>query len=123
MSETNKNYIADGSDNLQIMTLQHKREQQKEDHDFQLQMQKLQHDHENGLKEKDLGWLGKIFGGENISSKNITAFVCGILLIGVIAFSVVIYCKDTSDKGFIGQLWDYILPIITLSLGYLFGKN
>ena len=124
MGQTNKNnYIANGSENLQIATQQHEREKQKEEHEFQLQLQKQQHDHENGLKEKDLGWRGKIFGGEKISSKNITAFVCSILLIGVIAFSIVIYCKDANDKSFIGQLWDYVLPIITLSLGYLFGKN
>lgn len=123
MEHTKDNYTVSGSENLQIMTQQHEREQQKEDHNFQLQMQKQQHDHENGLKEKDLGWLGKIFGDEKISSKNITAFFCGILLIGVIVFSLVIYSKDSSDKNFISQLWDYVLPIITLSLGYLFGKN
>ena len=108
---------------LQIATQQHARATQKEDHDFQLQMQKQQHDHENGLKDKDLGWLGKFFGGENISSKNITAFVCGILLLGVVAFSIVIYCTDKEDTTFIGQLWEHVIPIITLSLGYLFGKK
>ena len=123
MNNTNDNYTINGSENLQIETQKHEREKQKEDHNFQLQMQKQQHDHENGLKEKDLGWLGKVFGGETISSKNITAFVCGTLLIGVIVFSIVIYCKESSDKSFISQLWDYVLPIITLSLGYLFGKN
>lgn len=123
MSKSNNNYIANGSENLQIAMQQHQRETQKEDHAFQLQMQKQQHDHENGLKDKDLGWLGKFFGGEKLSSKNITAFVCGILLIGVIVFSIIIYHNDKSNTSFICQLWDYVLPIITLSLGYLFGKN
>ena len=123
MNEMNSNYSTDGSENLQIATQQHEREKQKEDHEFQLRMQQQQHAHENGLKEKDLGWIGKIFGGEVISSKNITAFVCGILLVGLITFSIVIYCEDSDDKSFIGQLWDYVLPIVTLSLGYLFGKN
>ena len=94
-----------------------------EDHDFQLQMQKQQHEHENGLKDKDLGWLGKIFGGDSIASKNITGFVCGILLLGVFVFSIIIYCKDKENTSFISELLQYILPIITLSLGYLFGKN
>ena len=121
--DTQNTYIEKGSEQLQIATQQHEREKQKEDHEFQLQLQKQQHDHENDLKEKDLGWLGKIFGGEKLSSKNITAFVCGILLIGVITFSIIIYRDDKINTSFISQLWDYVLPIITLSLGYLFGKN
>lgn len=108
---------------IQIATQQHERATQKEDHEFQLQLQKQQHDHENGLKEKDLGLLGKFFGGEGISSKNITAFVCGVLLIGVITFSILIYCDEAKDTAFIEKLWENVVPIITLSLGYLFGKN
>ena len=121
MDQENK-YIESESAQLQIAKQEHERETQKEDHTFQLHMQQQQHDHEKGLKDKDLGWLGKFFGGESISSKNITAFICGIMLLGVIAFSIVIYCHD-NNTTLIGQLWDYAIPIITLSLGYLFGKN
>lgn len=34
---------------------------QREDHQFQLEMQKQQHKHEDELKNKEIGWLGKIF--------------------------------------------------------------
>ena len=119
----NNTYNEEVPTHLQIATQQHERETQKENHDFQLQMQKQQHDHENGLKDKDLGLLGKFFGGENISSKNITAFVCAILLLGVLAFSIIIYYINKDDKSFIGQLWEKVIPIITLSLGYLFGHK
>ena len=56
------------------------------------------------------------------SSKNITAIINIILLIGATAVSSVVYfCEQ--DKAFVKAIWTGVLPIVTLSLGYLFGKK
>lgn len=93
-----------------------------EDHDYQLKMQRVQHNHECTMKNKELGWIGRIFGSAENSSKNISALICFILLSAIIVISVIVYYID-KDKDFIGNLWQQILPVITLSLGYIFGKR
>lgn len=94
----------------------------QEDHEYQLKMQDSQHFHELSLKNKDLGWIGQFFGSSDNSSKNIAAIICLILLIAVIFMSCIVYYLD-KDKGFISTLWQMVMPVITLSLGYIFGKR
>ena len=55
--------------------------------------------------------------------KNITVFICSILLLAAVAFTIVAYCKNCDKDNLIEYLWDTIIPVITLSLGYLFGKE
>lgn len=102
--------------------LEHQKAMAHEDHSFQLQLQKGQHDHECRMKNKELGWIGVILGASENSSKNISALICVILLLAIIAMSCWMY-KIDGDKDFIGKLWQMILPVITLSLGYIFGKK
>ena len=102
--------------------MEHQKAMVKEDHDYQLKMQDSQHTHELSLKEKDLGWIGSFFGSSENSSKNIAAVICFILLLAVIGMSCWIYYMD-KDKSFIANLWQLVLPVITLSLGYIFGKK
>lgn len=94
----------------------------QEDHDYNLKMQHSQHSHELSLKNKDLGWIGKLFGSSENSSKNIAAIICLILLSAVIVMSCIVYYLY-KDKGFISTLWQMVMPVITLSLGYIFGKR
>lgn len=71
---------------------------------------------------KKLGWLGIIFGGEKEASKNITATICVLTITGMIVLSICAYnCEDGISK--IKDIWSIGTPILTLSLGYLFGKN
>ena len=100
----------------------HERDLQKEQHDFTLECKKLDQQHEQETIEKNLGWIGKTFGSAENASKNITATICVLMLIGVAIVSVVVYCNER-DISRVEGLWDMILPIITLSLGYLFGKK
>ena len=74
------------------------------------------------MKNKELGWIGVVLGASENSSKNISALICVILLLAIIAMSCWVY-KIDGDKDFIGKLWQMILPVITLSLGYIFGKK
>lgn len=94
----------------------------EEDHEFQYKMQEAQHKQEQTMKNKDLGWIGFIFGTAENASKNIAALISLILIIGAIIFSCIIYCCG-SDNTFIETIWDIVLPVVTLSLGYIFGKK
>lgn len=102
--------------------MEHQQAMVKEDHDFQLKLQKAQHDQEAKMKNKDLGWIGFLFGTAENASKNIAALICLILIIGSIVFSCIIYNCGT-DNSFIETIWKIVLPVVTLSLGYIFGKK
>ncbi|WP_394901959.1 hypothetical protein [Bacteroides xylanisolvens] len=101
---------------------EHEQTQQKEQHEHERHLERLAKDHETIIKDKELGIIGQIFGGVENSSKNITAFICIALLLGATIVSLVIYFgKD--DITLVKSIWGAIIPVITLSLGYLFGKE
>lgn len=100
----------------------HARAVQKEDHSHEEEMQKLANEHAEKEHAKELGLVGTLFGGDKNSSKNITAIINICLLIGATAVSLAVYfCEQ--DKAFVKAIWTGVLPIVTLSLGYLFGKK
>lgn len=102
--------------------MEHQKAMAQENHEFQIRMQESQHKQEQTMKNKDLGWIGFIFGSAENASKNIAALISLILVIGAIVFSCLIYNCD-SDNSFIQTIWDIVLPVVTLSLGYIFGKK
>ena len=102
--------------------MEHQKAMTRENHDYQLKMQKAQHDHEVSMRNMDLGKIGWIFGSSENSSKNIAAVICFTLLLAIIGMSWWVYYVD-KDKSFIASLWQLVLPVITLSLGYIFGKK
>ena len=63
----------------------------------------------------DAGWLGKIFGSAASAPTNIAGFVVCLL--------VVIICVVGFLKMPTAEFVERVIPIITLALGYLFGKN
>lgn len=119
-NKINSNYSPNFSSTPKQM--EHQFAMTQEDHSFQLKIQKEQLEHEAKMKNKDLGWIGFIFGSSENASKNIAALICLILVIGAIVFSCFIY-NCGSDNSFIQTIWDIILPVVTLSLGYIFGKK
>ena len=77
---------------------------------------------ETERQSKHLGWLGHIFGSPEGASKYITATICLITLIAMVWLSIMAYnCEDGIAR--IKDIWSIGSPIVTLSLGYLFGKN
>lgn len=102
--------------------MEHQKAMAQENHEFQIRMQEAQHKQEQTMKNKDLGWIGFLFGTAENASKNIAALISLILVIGAIVFSCIIY-NCGSDNSFIETIWDIILPVVTLSLGYIFGKK
>ncbi len=74
-----------------------------------------------GLQSKAMdlesGWLGKAFGNHANAPTNIAGFVAVCLIlagIGMVVFS-------GWEKS--AEFWKVISPLLTLVLGYLFGKN
>lgn len=63
----------------------------------------------------EYGWLARIIGRESASYNIAFVIVTALLVTGV----VVIF---TNPNGYI-EFWKIMLPILTLTLGYLFGKN
>lgn len=96
---------------------------QREDHQFQLQMQQQQHNHENELKNKEIGWLGKFFGTEENSARNMAITVIVLVVLGATIFSICVLFNPILDNVFIKDVWGDIVPIVSLALGYIFGKN
>ena len=70
-------------------------------------------------KEMDLeaGWLGKIFGAGNKAASNIAGLL--VTLLTVSGFFVLFIESSVSAL----EYWKTITPIITLALGYIFGKG
>jgi len=74
------------------------------------------------LKSKGMdlesGWLGKLFGSSKTAPSNIAGLSLLLLLSPGIAL---LFTAGTAMTA--GDYWKLITPIITLILGYLFGKN
>ncbi|WP_195498773.1 hypothetical protein [Alistipes timonensis] len=101
---------------------EHEQTLQKEDHDHAFRCLQEEHKQKIDILKKNLGIIGCLFGSPENASKNITAIICIILLLGAAIISFVVYWgKD--DISFVENIWSSIIPVITLALGYLFGKN
>lgn len=81
---------------------------------------------EADIHEKELGRLGIFFGSGETVKMNISGLTILILLITGIGYTIAILCMDTtSNNKAVGILdfWGIITPIITLALGFIFGKT
>lgn len=98
-------------------------EMQREEHLFQLKIQEQQHGHENELKNKEIGFLGKFFGASDCAARNMAITVIFLVVSGATVFSICILYNSSFENSLISKVWNSIVPIITLALGYIFGKN
>lgn len=80
------------------------------------------HKHELALQEKRLGTLGRMFGADENSSKNIT-FVIIVMMLMIAIFLTYVRPETESNDDLIYKIWEKVFPIVTLSLGYIFGKQ
>lgn len=102
--------------------LKHEQSQLKEQHNYDLSKQEKDNAHAQEIEKTKLGKIGQLFGGSDNAAKNITATICILLIIGTAIVSFYAYAwKD--DRELAGTIWGSIAPILTLSLGYLFGKK
>ena len=78
--------------------------------------------HNNVLsKAKDGGWIGTVIG-TNIKNATINgAFVLIFLLFLCCALDMVMRYRSSGEFKY--ELYKMVLPVITLALGYIFGKK
>jgi hypothetical protein len=67
----------------------------------------------------EAGYLGKIFGSAVNAPTNIAGFFMGVLTFTIIVLGFVFVPSSISAMDFL----NYLAPLITLVLGYLFGKS
>ncbi|HLO72919.1 MAG TPA: hypothetical protein VK164_03200 [Flavobacterium sp.] len=74
---------------------------------------------------RELGFLGQFFGSGNSIKLNIAGlFIFILVLIGIIYTSCVLFATNINPKAIgILDFWGIITPLITLALGYIFGKK
>lgn len=81
---------------------------------------------EESKSERELGKLGLFFGSGNSVKMNIAGLLITVLVLTGIGYTLILLCSDLSkNKMVIGILdfWNIITPLITLALGYVFGKQ
>ena len=124
MEQNNNGYSPETSIDVVLNRDQHKHEQSqlKEQHSYDLSKQEKDNAHAREIEKVKLGMVGQLFGAGDNASKNITATICILLIIGAAAVSFYAYAWK-NDKDLAGTIWGVIAPILTLSLGYIFGKK
>ncbi len=71
------------------------------------------------LREMDLnsGLLGKFFG----TSENVSVYIAGVVVIVVVLTGLVVTFLPGGTNAV--ETWKIITPIVTMILGFLFGKH
>ena len=70
------------------------------------------------------GALGKFFGSVEHSSNNIAGFlICSLLIIGTLYTACMIIWDHSETHSQVLDFWNIIVPLITLSIGYIFGHS
>lgn len=88
---------------------------------FPEETQKIIIDSIEKVNERDGGILGKFFGiKKEIASMNIAATIC-ILLIAICGIDV--FNSIFTNKEIHMELISTIIPVVSLSLGFIFGKS
>lgn len=91
-----------------------------DDSKFELEKIREKHHHEQSMIQ--YGIFGHIFGAEENSSKNLTfVLLLFILKLWFIICLITIFAKELSETAF--KMFEILIPLITLSLGYFFGKK
>ena len=70
-------------------------------------------------EEKSKGWFDRAFGTKKVAIY-ISFIICIVLLLIGGAMTIIELLKNNMINY---EIWDKVLPIITLTLGYIFGKN
>lgn len=81
---------------------------------------------ESNNHERELGTLGKFFGSGDTVKMNISGLTILVLIITGICYTTAILCFDTTANSKavgISDFWGIISPMITLALGFIFGKT
>lgn len=94
----------------------------RERNKHQKALQTEQHAHDLEILNKKMGVMGRFFGIEDNSSKNITALICCLLITFCLGGTVATYLVE-KNFTFAKWMWGQVFPFISLAMGYLFGKK
>ena len=79
--------------------------------------------HEQEYFRKELGWLGKPFGGRAEKPGNISALV---IVLCFVAMFIIYVWPPSATLGpvmTVERIYSSLISVVTLILGYLFGSN
>ena len=71
----------------------------------------------------EMGWIGALFGDVHHKPGNIAGFVIVMSMLFLGALFVVSYIWPNTNNVPVGELMTLFGGIVTLALGYLFGKS
>ena len=72
-------------------------------------------------KDKDGGWFGRIFG---VNTKNASIHIAFIICIILLIFcGIDLFASFSENNGITSEVWNLVFPVVTLALGYIFGKG
>ncbi len=104
---------------------QHEEITQQAQNDHDERMADKEYAHRKEMLKKELGCLGRLFGSDKHSARTI-AFVIVIALLlvstGIMTYMYFFTPADQDTKRF-ELVWSNTVPVITLTLGYLFGSG
>lgn len=91
-------------------------------------MMDKKYNYEKQLLDKKLGYLGRVFGYEYILPLNVSGLFILVLVLFLTIVSLCLFKKvNNADYKItieiIESLWGIVAPLLTLALGYLFGKR
>lgn len=76
---------------------------------------------DTNIKEKEGGTLGKFLGTNTKNASIHIAFIISIILVGYCGIDLLhSFCPKVNINI---DIWERIIPVITLALGYIFGKG
>lgn len=72
-------------------------------------------------KEKDAGKMGKFLGA---NTKNASIHIALLICIALLILCIIdLLHSYTPEQKLTSEVWNLIFPVITLALGYIFGKG
>ena len=79
---------------------------------------------EENILERQLGLIGKLIGSGDNVKMNIATLTIIVLLGFAIIYTIIICIYGENTKAIsIEKIWSIVLPVVTLALGYAFGKK
>ena len=74
--------------------------------------------------DKDRGVLGRFFGSKEYAHRNIAGLLIFVLIaIALIYTLIMLWCDHAKTHTQVLGFWGILTPIVTLSLGYIFGHS
>ena len=104
---------------------QHEEITQQAQNDHEERMADKEYSHRKEMLDKELGSLGHVFGSMSHSARTIAfVIVIALLLVSTGILTYVYFCAPANaESKHFELIWTNTIPVVTLTLGYLFGSG